>query len=351
MQRVPGCPRRDLSSGTAARQSSAARSQRGAEVQPAGGASAAGDVAGDGVAPAFAARGRRRVALRWRAAGQQASVYGWRGCSNRSLDAPRPPPRARRTSPPRRCAICGHHAQVVRDEQDGHASSRFCSRRSRSRICACTVTSSAVVGSSAISSAGLQASASAIITRWRMPPDIWCGYSLSAPVGGRDLARSSSMAQGLRRPRRGIEPPVRAAATSAIWSPHRVAAGSGWSSAPGRSSPPGCREMPAHARLGQLSAGPPFSPAGGRRTGPCPLTRSPRVRGRQAHQRQAGHRFAGAGLQPPARWVLLDSEAHVGDGADCPSSVSKKVRRTSRRVPAGRGVGESWGVVFDQKRT
>ena len=37
------------------------------------------------------------------------------------------------------------------------------------------VTSSAVVGSSAISSDGLQASAMAIITRWRMPPDIWCG--------------------------------------------------------------------------------------------------------------------------------------------------------------------------------
>ena len=32
-----------------------------------------------------------------------------------------------------------------------------------------------VVGSSAISTAGSQASAMAIITRWRMPPDIWCG--------------------------------------------------------------------------------------------------------------------------------------------------------------------------------
>ena len=44
-----------------------------------------------------------------------------------------------------------------------------------SRICACTVTSSAVVGSSAIRSFGLQLSAIAIITRWRMPPDSWCG--------------------------------------------------------------------------------------------------------------------------------------------------------------------------------
>ncbi len=46
----------------------------------------------------------------------------------------------------------------------------------RSRICAWIVTSSAVVGSSAISTCGLQASAIAIITRWRMPPESWCGY-------------------------------------------------------------------------------------------------------------------------------------------------------------------------------
>ena len=42
---------------------------------------------------------------------------------------------------------------------------------SSSRICAWIVTSSAVVGSSAISTFGLQASAMAIITRCRMPPD------------------------------------------------------------------------------------------------------------------------------------------------------------------------------------
>ena len=47
-----------------------------------------------------------------------------------------------------------------------------------SRICFWIVTSSAVVGSSAISSFGSQASAIAIITRWRMPPENWCGYSL-----------------------------------------------------------------------------------------------------------------------------------------------------------------------------
>ena len=53
--------------------------------------------------------------------------------------------------------------------------SRFCSPARSSRICACTVTSSAVVGSSAISTSGSQASAMAIITRWRWPPDSSCG--------------------------------------------------------------------------------------------------------------------------------------------------------------------------------
>ena len=42
-------------------------------------------------------------------------------------------------------------------------------------ICAWTVTSSAVVGSSAISRRGLRATAMAIRMRWRMPPENWCG--------------------------------------------------------------------------------------------------------------------------------------------------------------------------------
>ena len=50
-----------------------------------------------------------------------------------------------------------------------------CSRSISSRICACTVTSSAVVGSSAISSFGSLISAIAIIARWRMPPENSCG--------------------------------------------------------------------------------------------------------------------------------------------------------------------------------
>src|SRR5690554_2456705 len=45
----------------------------------------------------------------------------------------------------------------------------------REMISFCTVTSSAVVGSSAMSNLGLQAMAIAIITRCICPPLIWCG--------------------------------------------------------------------------------------------------------------------------------------------------------------------------------
>ena len=58
------------------------------------------------------------------------------------------------------------------------------------------VTSSAVVGSSAISTLGLQASAMAIMARWRMPPESWCGYSLARCAGSGMRTRSSiSMAR------------------------------------------------------------------------------------------------------------------------------------------------------------
>ncbi len=53
----------------------------------------------------------------------------------------------------------------------------------RSRIWAWMVTSSAVVGSSAISRLGLQESAMAIMARWRMPPESWWGYSSTRRSG------------------------------------------------------------------------------------------------------------------------------------------------------------------------
>ena len=59
------------------------------------------------------------------------------------------------------------------------------SRRSSSssRIWAWTMTSSAVVGSSPMTTAGSQARAIAIIARWRMPPDSSCGYAFARAFG------------------------------------------------------------------------------------------------------------------------------------------------------------------------
>ena len=92
-----------------------------------------------------------------------------------------------------------------------------CSSRSRSKICACTVTSSAVVGSSAIRMSGRQASAIAIITRWRMPPDILCGWSSTRRSGaGMPTWRSISMARS-RAARRSS--PACTRSDSPIWSP------------------------------------------------------------------------------------------------------------------------------------
>ena len=74
-----------------------------------------------------------------------------------------------------RSADRAHDAEVVGDEQHRHAEARLQLRAGASRICAWMVTSSAVVGSSAISRSGSLASAMAIITRWRWPPESWCG--------------------------------------------------------------------------------------------------------------------------------------------------------------------------------
>ena len=64
--------------------------------------------------------------------------------------------------------------------------------RSSARICAWIVTSSAVVGSSAISRSGSLASAIAIITRWRWPPESSCGKAASRCSGSGIPTRASS---------------------------------------------------------------------------------------------------------------------------------------------------------------
>ncbi len=64
--------------------------------------------------------------------------------------------------------------------------------RSSASSCRCTVVSSAVVGSSATRKAGRPASAVAISTRWRSPPDSSCGYWSSRRAGSGTPTDSSS---------------------------------------------------------------------------------------------------------------------------------------------------------------
>ncbi len=81
------------------------------------------------------------------------------------------------------------------------------------------VTSSAVVGSSAIKSFGLQASAMAIITRWLMPPDSWCGIVRPGDLSG---AGHADQAQELDRALAALpcgSDPGAAAGVSPSWKP------------------------------------------------------------------------------------------------------------------------------------
>ena len=70
------------------------------------------------------------------------------------------------------------------------------SARIRSRICAWIETSSAVVGSSAMITSGSAERASAITTRWRIPPENWCGYCFTRSSGsGMPTCRRRSTAR------------------------------------------------------------------------------------------------------------------------------------------------------------
>ena len=92
--------------------------------------------------------------------------------------------------------------------------------RISARICACVVTSSAVVGSSAIRRTGSRISAMAIMTRWRWPPDSWCGKArYIAPGSGRP---TSPIAATTRARRWAADRPVWISSISPIWSPTRA---------------------------------------------------------------------------------------------------------------------------------
>ena len=99
-----------------------------------------------------------------------------------------------------RVATLSSSGRSWRDEQDGEAARRLQRRAAARRICRCTTTSSAVVGSSRTSRRGSSASARRWPTRWRMPPESWCGQASTAS-GATPTSASSSRARAA--PRRG----------------------------------------------------------------------------------------------------------------------------------------------------
>ena len=101
-------------------------------------------------------------------------------------------------------------------------------RLRREVICAWIETSSAVVGSSAMMSAGSAHSASAITTRWRIPPENWCGnWSMRVSAAGIPTCLSRSSARSRACARLSVRW-VRMVST--IWSP---TLSSGWSEVSG----------------------------------------------------------------------------------------------------------------------
>ncbi len=141
--------------------------------------------------------------------------------SPRSGRAPRSCPRYSTAVSSQSCSTTARLCEI-----STYASPR--SRRSlamSSRIRACTVTSSALVGSSRTSTRGSTESARAIATRWRWPPESWCGYrprhlGVEADLGEqRGDARRRPLARGtILCARRGsaIVEPIRARGSSDV---------------------------------------------------------------------------------------------------------------------------------------
>ena len=93
-----------------------------------------------------------------------------------------------------------------------------CSSRSRFRYCAWIVRSRLVVGSSAISRRGSQEMPMAPTMRWRMPPDISCGYCVDARLRRRDAHRLQQLARPLPGAARARRPHAPGSARP-TWSP------------------------------------------------------------------------------------------------------------------------------------
>ena len=176
-----------------------------------------------------------------------------------------------------------------------------------SRIWAWIVTSSAVVGSSAISSLGLHESAIAIMTRCRMPPDNSWGYWRTRRSGAERPTRRSDSIARLRASRLGhalMEP--HGFRDLVADREHRVQAG--------HRLLEDHRDVVAadvaHLVLREREQVTPVEPD-------LPLDDLARRRLDEAHDRVRGDALAAAGLADQAqRCAALDPEVHPVDGPD-----------------------------------
>ena len=117
-----------------------------------------------------------------------ASVYGWRRSENRTrvgrlLDDP---PRVHDRDV---VGAAGHNPEIVRDEHHRHEPFALLHLQQveNLRLHRDVERGRRFVGEQ--QAWGPHASAIAIITRWRMPPDSWCGYSSQPPFGLRNPDR------------------------------------------------------------------------------------------------------------------------------------------------------------------
>ena len=161
------------------------------------------DAIGLGISPASSAGRRRRDGSM---TGMAPATLGCTGAAGRRTGLRRTGlDDAAQVHHGRAIADVRDHREVVGDEQDRDAEVR-CSPDRRLRTWACTETSSAEVGSSATISRGSRASAAAMPTRWRWPPDSSCGRRSASdacrPTRSSRRAtrssRSSAAADGVR---------------------------------------------------------------------------------------------------------------------------------------------------------
>ncbi len=143
-------------------------------------------------------------------------VYGCRGALNTRATGPSS------ATLPAYMTMTRSHVSAITDRSwvisISDSPSSFRSRSSSCRICAWTITSRAVVGSSPMTIAGSHARAIAIIARWRIPPESSWGY---ADARWRGIpTRSRSSAARLRDWSRELVP-RRTSMGSAICSPTR----------------------------------------------------------------------------------------------------------------------------------